>query len=177
MLNLEGTHGTSQSRANKIEKNGFQKSPGRIGVGIYFWCAGAYAEDLAIAWYDYCFSEDRYSTDKENGCVVIYASFRIKKEEFLDLEKKDIKDQLAGMAKKRGLKISDRKNIHSVRARFIDKLEHKMEVRFKVIEASVPLPDKQFCYFYPISLLGSPHNYIVRDENCIIIDKLVMVAD
>lgn len=176
MGNYSGTHGTSQSRANYILKNGFKISSGRAGKGVYFWCDGPYAEKLAIAWWEFCNSRNKFKNDDEKECNILLANFGIQDEEFLDLERRDIKAGLAQMAVNRGIE-SDRDSQNALRAAFIRKLESELNVKFKVIELSVSLPGREFCSFYPLGLIGSPHCYLVFDANCINITKISILVE
>jgi len=177
MLTLKGTHGTTRSRIKKINIEGFKLSGGLVGKGIYFWSDGPYAHDLAVAWWEFNCSRNSYKVDEDITCTVILAFFLIEDHEFLDLEQKVIKDELASIAKKRNLNIYDKRGASSVRALFIDRLEKRLSVKFKVIETSVTLPGKKFSNFYPLMLIGSPHCYIVLDTNCIQIEKISYIVD
>lgn len=52
---FKGSHGTTEARAKEILAHHFQKAPGRIGIGAYFWTAPSdehlpLANDFASRW-------------------------------------------------------------------------------------------------------------------------------
>lgn len=101
MLTLFGTHGTTASIADKINKEGFRLSLGYRGKGIYFWRQNAYAEDLAIGWYLTSISQGHHSKDIDKQCTIISVNLNIDDDEFVSLESPDIKDQIASIFKQK----------------------------------------------------------------------------
>jgi hypothetical protein len=172
MQPLKGTHGTTETRAFSIKKNGFKISLGRVGNGVYFWCDGPYAEKLAEAWWEFCSDSGDYNSDPEKDCAILITSLNISENEYLDLEQKEIKSQLATLAVTKLRRPREHADIHAVRTLFIRQLETKLRVTFKVIETSVSPPPKRYCEFYPIELLGAPHCYLALDNSCIVIEAI-----
>jgi len=61
MVTFNGSHGTSDFRARRIEAQGFIPGKGRAGTGVYFWKQGRYSVDLAIGWYKYLCSRNFFA--------------------------------------------------------------------------------------------------------------------
>lgn len=168
-IEVRGAHGTSVSRANSIQKNGFQKSNGRFGRGVYFWSESPYAEYLAKSWWNFqSTTKDLYKYDSNKGCAVIWGLCQLLENEFLDLDNKEIKKRLAELCIKRnlGYSINTRKLAATI-VLFVSMLEKTLGNSFKVIETTVATAPKEFVEKYPISALGAPSCLIVFDEACI----------
>lgn len=173
-VEVRGVHGTSVSRAQGIQINGFQKSRGRFGIGVYFWSESPYAEYLAKSWWNFQnTTKNRYSKDKNKGCAVIWGRCQSLENEFLDLDNREIKNRLAELCieKKLGYTTNSR-NLAAIIVLFVSKLEEKLGITFKVIETTVATAPKEFVENYPIGALGAPSCLIVFDEACINITKV-----
>lgn len=169
----KGTHGTTWSRGKSIQEEGFRLSNGRVGRGAYFWRESPYAYDLAVAWWDFSLRDKKsYEEDEDVRCAVIWASFRIKEEELLDLTRKDVNDGLAAFARKRNLRAKNEEEVANLRAWFISWLGEKMNVDYKVIETSITLPPKRYRPFYSLELLGNPSCYLVKSKEVIRLDRI-----
>jgi len=177
MLSLSGTHGTSATRAFKIKSSGFKTNHGLMGFGVYFWCDSPYSDKLAEAWWNFYFSNSRYEGDDNKNCAVLYVEINVEEVVFLDLEQRDIKLKLASTALKRNIRFDDKRASTTLIVQFIRRLERKLNIKYKVIEKSVPTPPKEYCRFYPISIIGSPHCYLVTDKGCIQINKIEIYRD
>lgn len=170
-----GAHGTSVTRANKIQKLGFKPSSGVLGTGVYFWKNGPYSRYLAWSWWKYKSSEQRYKFDSDRRCCTIEAVFDINEQEFLDLEDKDIKEAFATLCfEKKLTRSSHRRECAAILNSFIQRLEDKLGIVFKVMESSVTTPPPKFCDGYPLSSLGAPRCYIVFDSACVRITNVMM---
>ncbi|HGY9587036.1 hypothetical protein [Vibrio harveyi] len=81
MKMIYGAHGTSFSRAESIEANGFQRnrlSPGRHGKGVYLWGYESSqvdtkhrAERLGRHWHKRCFDNNDYKDCVKKSCAVL----------------------------------------------------------------------------------------------------------
>lgn len=172
-IELSGTHGTTASKADSIRDTGFKKSKGRLGRGVYFWRENPFAELLAKSWWKFETSRKRYAADSNKCCCVICARFKIKVNEYLDLDDKDIKDGLACLCieKNLGYLTSDIEMAALITA-FVKRLETKLDLEFKVIQSTVSTAPKHFVEEYPIKVIGSPSCYVVFCESCIEITNI-----
>jgi hypothetical protein len=172
-IELAGVHGTSVTRTQSIQKNGFRKSLGRLGEGVYFWSDNPFAEYLAKAWWEFESSRNAYKDDENPNCSTIQASFQIEENDYLNLDERDIKNALAQLCidQKLGYSANSKEMAATVMA-FVERLEKKMDHKFKVMESTVSTAPKRFVDRYPVALLGAPSCCIVFDETCIKILKV-----
>ena len=171
MADYHGTHGTCRSNAKNIMQVGFRKGEGRLGSGVYFWAEGAYAEELAIGWYKQALKEGRYWNESDKNGVIIFATMSSDDKFVLDLESRHMNYQLASLAFKQKIDPNDsimRKFLFGV---FIDGLERKLGIQFRIILMKVAPPDRTCCK-YPIGLLGAPLCIVARVTNCITINDI-----
>lgn len=174
-ITLQGTHGTSASRAKSIETHGFKKGKGRLGKGVYFWSFSPYAEYLAKSWWEFFSSQGRYNADGNKKCAIIWAQFRIKEDEFLDLDDKEIKNSLAELCRKEKIGCSiENRELAATIVCFVSKIEEKLGQKFKILESTISTPPKDFVKEYPLSVLGAPSCYVIFDPACIFLTKVTI---
>jgi len=175
-----GTHGTSKSRALRIQSSSFRLSgsAGRAGSGVYFWDAELHGRKLAVAWHSLRFKQGEYKYDSEPNCSVIYTTLNFEKNRFLDLEDRKLKTSLGTLIEEKcGADMGKDKEVGALYDLFIKKLEEKLGSKLQGFGVTVALPGKQEdCLFYPVKALGSPYCYVIREINCIKIDNTEHVA-
>jgi hypothetical protein len=166
----EGTHGTTVSRADAIRKSGFERSKGRFGKGVYFWSHSPYAEYLARAWWRFEYERNHYSSDKHQGCAILWAEFKIEENDLIDLDNKEIKTHLAMLCKNKGIGYNAKgEEVAAIIMLFVSQIENQLGHRFKIMETTTTPAPKKFVEKYPISALGAPSCYVVLDTGCIVI--------
>ena len=176
-FSLHGSHGTTVEKSKSIQEKGFEKSKGRFGDGIYFWCESPYAEYLAKSWWRFCVFDGRYAGGECNDCAIVWADIEINENEFLDLDQKDIKYNLATLCLKCGIGYEAKnREIASIITTFLSMLEEELDCKFKVIETSTAM-NKKFMEQYPISIIGAPGCYVVFDKRCIMINDITNCND
>lgn len=167
MAVLEGTHGTSFSRAGQIGTNGFSVGRGRGGAGAYFWRKSYYSEHLAVAWHRFRESVGEYAGEANPSCAIIFVELSLSSAEYLNMEAQSVKDGLAVLAEKRKIR-DDWDEVAALYDLFITELESVFRTKYKVIELQVsPPPVKFFRVKYRPKVVGWPHCYVVRDISCI----------
>ena len=171
MKKVEGVHGTTESRAKAIKKEGFKISTkGRAGKGIYFW-TGYKARDLGICWHRQCLANKRYEGDQSKRCALIWVILNIEPENFLDLENNQIRERLHELIDKRG--INDPKKLPSLYDWFIKIMEAHIRYKIKVFQVRLAPPSN--CPEYDIKIYGAPDCLVVRDASCIKINKCEVI--
>ena len=171
MLSLRGTHGTTVSRACDIQESGFRIGTGRRGAGAYFWRDGRYSTDLAISWYNFEKSRERYRLDRNDNCSIIFILIEVLKDECLNTDDFDFKETLLKLAEQKEIGNSD-KEIAYLYDYFVVQIEARLKKKFKVLEARVPTPPTDYCPSYPIKTVGIPHCFIVRQPG---IDQIQII--
>lgn len=168
MLELKGSHGTTESRAEIIGKEqAFKKESGRRGEGAYFWKRSRHYKKLAVAWHHRSLDNGKYWNDKKKECAVITCEFLIKESEFIDLETDEIRDNIAEIIEKHAISNSFKK-ISGVFDMYLKRLEKEEKTFYKIIQARLSSPGKKYCEkFYPHLALGDPTCYIMRTNDCI----------
>ncbi len=169
LLTLNGTHGTTVARVQKIQNNGFIPQEGRRGTGVYFWAESRYSRGLAIAWWEYCLDRNYFKGDNDTRCSVIYAEIKVEKDDCLNIERHDFKKRVSELASKRHIKKRDYSALYDL---FIKTMEEGKGKKISVLESCVSPPQRRFCPFYPEELLGNPSCFIVRTKGCINIVKI-----
>ena len=187
-LRVRGTHGTSLSRAQQIEHSGFLTTPGRIGVGAYFWTAVVETEDclelarrLARTWATKAEKGGQYASDKEKSLAIVEVEVEFEEQDVLSLDDPEMTFRLWSLVREKlasllGLKTesdwegaSDKINkrqgeIHGFIEAFILELENNLGRRFKVIfksQACPKLSDPVLHY------IGNHSCFAIRDTNVI----------
>lgn len=165
---LEGRHGTTQSRSASIQATGFKPELGRRGTGAYLWSNSHYAEYLAKSWWRFKLEKKLYENDTNKKCSVILARLQIQEEEFIDLDEKFLKDEIALLCLEKDLNADTKdEEISGLYDMFLSRIEKKLGSEFKVHESAVATPSRKHFFNYPERILGPPRCYIVRDISCI----------
>ena len=155
---LEGTHGTTRSRAENIKRKGFRKSQGIYGPGIYFWRKFRYAEYLAEGWYKFYLNERSvFREDKDKRFALILVKINLREEEFFDFEDFTVQKRLAELVFSQKIE-GDKKKIAQLYRLYLEVVEKEEAVKFKTFQVRVPLP-RRSRYFpeYPIQAIGNPY--------------------
>jgi len=163
---IEGSHGTSISRASNIRKNGWKMQPGMAGTGIYFWAKSIYYIELAQAWYRQAKAEERYRDDDNIACCIILVHIKCKEDEMLDIETEGVRLNILKLAIEKKVNVKSHKAIAPVFDLYVKRLEEKAGIKYKVLSIKVPTPRKDYFEVdYPYNILGSPLCMVVRDNN------------
>jgi len=170
MIAIEGSHGTSVTRAQRVHASGFHLGRGMRGTGVYFW-TGPYYVELAIGWYNYQRSLNRYNADGEPGCAIIIAAISVGDMEVLDLEAEELRDEIALTIKEQGLNTQNKREITELYDLFIKKIEQRLNITFKVVKVKVGIPTG-FFPDYPMNMIGAPLCCVVRDTTCVAIKEI-----
>ncbi len=173
MITIEGSHGTSVSRAQLVQKNGFRQGTGKGGTGVYFWL-GPYYIELAVGWYKFLASKNRFSNDENPSCAVIIALIKADESEVLNLEEEVLKNEIAAVVKKQGIDPRNKNAVAKLYDSFIMRLEQKLQVKFKAVKVRVGIP-LEFLKDYPISIIGAPLCCIAREIGCITINEIRII--
>lgn len=177
---MKGTHGTSQSKANSIQKNGFNISPGgRRGSGAYFWACSddpSYAIALAKQWWAYSHKNNKYKNDEDSQCSVILATIEAEEEFILNFEDQFVRDSFVSFSTVYFENVEGTKNekISKIYDMFIADLEKKVDTRIKLVCVKLQPPNgfkNERLGFLPLDITGHPLCYVVKDESCINIDN------
>ncbi|WP_337194430.1 hypothetical protein [Pseudomonas syringae] len=187
-LRVRGTHGTSLSRAQQIDKDGFQAKPGRIGVGAYFWTAIVDTEEcldlakkLARTWATKAEKGGQYAGDKERSLAIVEVDVEFEVHDVLSLDNPEmtfrlwslIREKLAsllGLRSETDWAVASEKinklqgEIHGFIEAFVLELEENLGRRFKVIFKSQACPK----YSDPIlHYIGNHSCFAIRDTSVI----------
>jgi hypothetical protein len=171
MIAIEGSHGTSVTRAQRIQTTGFQLGSGRAGSGVYFWL-GPYYIELAVGWYKYQASINEFDAYENSACAVIIVDVKTEDGEVLNLEDEELKNEIAVVVKKQGINPNNKAAVAKLYDSFIMKLEEKLQIKFKAIKIRVGIPPKEFIRDYPISIIGAPMCCVARDAGCITVKSM-----
>ncbi|QVW35923.1 hypothetical protein KIP69_03475 [Geobacter sulfurreducens] len=166
-MELRGTHGTTRSRAEKIQELGFRASPGIKGTGVYFWRDNALSGDLARDWYRYYLKKELYAKDSNKQCAVIFGLIACDETNFVNLDDSEIKDDILWLIKNKGLE-GDRKG--KIYDEYLDMLSRELGNSIKVSQVSVPVP-KEFRNF-PSFLYMMADCYVVKDVDCVQVETV-----
>jgi hypothetical protein len=169
----EGSHGTSKSRAEKINKQGFILGTGRAGSGIYFWHKSHHYIPLAKGWYSQCCDKHLYDTDENKGCVVIVVELQAPEDAILDMENPEMKDRIAALAEARKIDATKFRRISALYDFFIKRMEVELKSTFAILLIRVAPPDRAYYPEYPISIIGAPLCCVARNNGCITIKKCI----
>lgn len=173
MVNLEGTHGTTCSRAAIIEENGF--TTGAIcfwGVGVYFFHREPNGLEFACKWYETALNRGQYEGDEDSGCAIIHVKIAVLEEHFFDADApavSKLREKLENSI--RGQMFTDdvKNKIRDLWLKEYERLEGR---EIKVFTASIPLPRKTFkplkkttsIIVRDISSIRRPYEVEVQDE-------------
>src|SRR3989339_126998 len=135
----KGTHGTSLTRFNNINLDGFKSQSGIRGTGAYFWKNSSYPKMLAVGWHNYSkTTRDEYRNDKEQQCVVVYAKLEAAEDEVLNCE--DLSECLAKwLAESPKLNTESNEEIAGLYDLVIEETEKELKKKFKIFIAYVGL--------------------------------------
>ncbi|MHB8772630.1 MAG: DUF167 domain-containing protein [Syntrophales bacterium] len=174
MVAYEAAHGTSKKRAARISANGFKikGGHGRYGSGIYFWKKGYHYINLAVGWFKYADSTNRYPDEKNPICAVIVVELKANENEILDLEDGLLKDRLARLTEARKIKGNDWGKISSLVESFVQIIQSDLGRKFKIVLKKASPPPEEYCPEYPFWVLGWPDCCIVKDVNCITLKSI-----
>jgi hypothetical protein len=167
MKKLSGAHGTTVTRAEIILERGFCLNPGRRGTGAYFWRCGKYSRLLSFAWWDQCNKKSVYSEDENSECAIIYSKLYCYDDEYIYVSDFETKEKICSILNAHSIRSHDTKTIARVYDALIKSFENDRGKKIKIIEALVALPKSQALQSYPRRLIGEPHCYIVRSDDCI----------
>lgn len=173
MLELQGTHGTSLTRALKIieTQNPRLSSAGRLGCGFYLWRYDEYAYSLAIAWCIQNKDKGVFSNDEHPECRVILVDLRVDRGQILALDEDVVQDRTIKLLKKRpGLKKRSPADFFEF---LISLFEQERGSEFAMLRGRVSPPARKYNEGYPFLVLGQPICYVVRNMN--IITKIQML--
>lgn len=148
MRTYRGTHGTSQTRAEQILREGFQTSPvGRVGSGVYLW---AYVEDAAVArelaegWFVSQTNRNVYAGEPDATLSILYAEFDAEDHACIDCDAPEFQEKLtAYMRKLHGdADTYDEADINVAYNSLISLVEEKRGAECCIVFARVPPPKK-----------------------------------
>lgn len=163
LISIQGSHGTTTTRALNIRSSGFNKSVDNFwGDGVYFFKRYPRGTEFALKWYKYSFSKGWYENDDDDSCTVVHANIETSKECFLDCNDKKIQvmyHELESMLAGREYTISQKNHI---RNKWLLNTERILNNEIKVFVATIPLVKK---FFKPTK---SAECIVVRDTCCIL---------
>jgi hypothetical protein len=176
---IKGTHGTCSSNADSIRANGFTCSKVALrGEGVYFWGYMSdeleiYARDLAIAWWRFAKKRGDYANMANQNCSVIFVHLNVEDQDILDFEDPQIREKFIIFYQKVFEKFEGKSEIEKISDtynRFVNKLEKSIGKTFSMLHVKVQAP-KRYEKMLPIDITGQPSCYVVRDLECIEINK------
>ncbi len=169
IIRIRGSHGTTASRASKILQGEWKvgERGGRGGKGIYFWKECLHYIILAKGWYKQSLEEGRYYSDSNKECRVILSELEADEDQVLDLDDRDIRKKIYQLAMTQQLPFTTTRELSLVYDLFVEKLESKTGINFKLLIMEVPSPKEEYCPEYPRRILGLPLCCLVRDASCI----------
>lgn len=185
-LHVWGTHGTSTSRAKSIKHQGFEMTPGRIGVGAYFWTAVdstdpclELARRLARSWATNSQKRGQYKDDVDSSLAIVEVGIEVDHDAILPLDNPKMTFRLWSvlrntLSEELGIKsdadwvkvkLSDHLDlIHGIIEGFVVKLEEEMNSKFKVIFKTQGCPQ----YSDPVlPYIGNHSCFAIRDASVI----------
>ncbi|NLW80517.1 MAG: hypothetical protein GXY42_02430 [Desulfovibrionales bacterium] len=145
MLELEGAHGTTASRAESISRSGFRLGSFALwGEGVYFFHRQPEGQDEAKKWYRKSLQSGSYNSDEDKSCIVIYAFIRLNEENFFDVLHPEVVPVYNRLLDEiRGRKYSsEQKNF--IRDKWLRGYEQIQGKPIKVFCSSIPVPEKIF---------------------------------
>lgn len=139
-----GTHGTTQTRAKTIQREGqFRpaRKAGRAGTGVYFW---AYQNDPSLAhllanmWWEQCSKEGRYKSDPFQACKVIYVTLKTDDHLYFDMGDPFFQELIFKTAQERAINTVN--ELSQLYDWALNELEIALKIKYLVISANVPKP-------------------------------------
>lgn len=176
---LQGTHGTSRSKADSIiDQQSFIPTGdnGHVGPGIYFWAIEGnddrIARHLAQAWWKKYLDEERYKDDANTDFAVVKAHFIQPNEpEYCDASTQDFRNSVLSLAPS----LSDPPksfDVPTAIATVINKLEAAAGKKILVLKALVQTPQPKgfqsiVAFYYKMSDV-----YVIRQGGEKLIKKI-----
>ena len=143
---LNGTHGTSRTRASAIlESNQFKASDdGRAGAGVYFWSFQDdvfFAQRLAENWWRLAVTPkfNSYKGDADKSLAVLKAKIEAPTDEYFDANSEGFLNLLIKTAEKRQIE-SSKDEIELLRLYLIKEIENERAAQYGVIKLDVDVP-------------------------------------
>lgn len=143
---LNGTHGTSKTRANAIlESNRFKASDdGRAGSGVYFWSFqndALYARRLAENWWRVSATPkfNSYQGDADKSLAVLKARIEAPTNDYFDANTDGFLSLLIQTAEDRKIE-SNKNEIDLLRIYLIEEIENERAAQYSVIKLDVDVP-------------------------------------
>lgn len=166
MINREGSHGTSVTKAGKIFSIGFDEGDGLRGTGVYFWKKSKYYLQLAESWYKQSKEKGRYSGDFDSNLQIIICDFEVPNESFIDFNDDEFAEKIDDLVEKKGLRHSmNKKQFCALYDYFVTEYEKEANCKVMLTEAKVSAPDVMYRPYYNVNVLGLPKCLILRDIN------------
>lgn len=173
MVELQGKHGTTRTRANNIRDIGFLLNDGIRGFGVYFWRENAYFRDLAIAWFVNARNLNNYKDDPDRRCAVISAAIVVGDDEWLDLNDPDVEDRILDICKKNDY--VDTMYASKLYEEYYELVQEEMGAKIKLVQARVMPPKSAKNWLR--QAIGPAICYIVRDRTCITINNIETIEN
>jgi len=173
---MNGIHGTTVEIADRISKEGFQKSPvGRAGPGVYFWRYfnnEKYAKHLAYKWWEYSNKVGNYNRigGNTNCCFV---SAKIEPNNCIDISHGIMREIVRELILTEIDKIKVQHNekteeeiISGLFVTFVKQIENNEGILLDALVADVPAPK---------GAPGSVGKYMGSDAEVIIVIDLKII--
>lgn len=161
MVELEGSHGTTQSRAQGIEAEGFNiGGDNYLGAGVYFFHRENDGTAFAYKWYCTAKGLGAYFPDEDDSCVVVHASIRCNSNNYFDVTHPTVLElyrKLSSVLTGRKFTITQKNRI---RDKWLKAFERRQGEQIKVLNAPIPLSK----YFKPTK---ESECIVVKDVDCI----------
>lgn len=172
-----GTHGTTCSAADLIERNGFSAGAGLRGFGVYFWLYQFdglldEAHKLAVAWYNNENKRGSYSEHKDKKCAVIKANLSTEEKDIFDFESKRQMFMLYSQAIKERLedeklgKDERKELISGIHDKFFHDWETEEQKEYSAVLVRVQSP-KGFVSGFDRDVASQPQCILVRNKDII----------
>ncbi|NRT58602.1 hypothetical protein [Sphaerotilus uruguayifluvii] len=180
---LEGTHGTSMSRASNIVKikKFIPSSDGLCGKGVYFWAINNsldFAKKLAKNWWRFSLKHhsDVFKDDYDKGLAVLKATIKPIENEFYDATSDEFLSLISIVAEEKS--ILTKNDVLKLRAALVDEIEKEKNVKFSVVKIDVDVPGKSKGEVAPPSFYWIKKQaacYVVKDKAEEIIQDIELI--
>ncbi|EOB2810973.1 TPA: hypothetical protein RQK47_000995 [Vibrio vulnificus] len=197
MKMIHGVHGTSRSRAEAIEKNGFQKVkllPGRHGRGVYLWSydsampdTHSRAKELGRHWHHMRFHDNAYKNCVKKSCAILSCKCEAL---LLDLEASEtyptfrafiekISTRLSKMTRPKAVTDKEFENIKATKAYdlFVDMKKEEDSIQYNAIHVKTRAPSSYIAQVASQSRSGPSWEvytqvglescYVIHDTNAV----------
>jgi len=144
---LNGTHGTSKSRAEAIVKEAkFRASAdGILGAGAYFW---AYENDMSLAkrlaanWWRFAGQKrNAYKGDADPSLAILKADIEVDQKVYFDASSENFIELLIKTAEQKKI-LSTKDDFNKLRAVLLMEIEAERGFGYDVVKAMVEVPGK-----------------------------------